>query len=143
MNTPDLTPDHREVLDWALRVLDSGLTDEDRSLLTALRDACPEPRWLPTEDGRAECVDSQGDRTTYYVRDGKVSIRLRSDGTLLNGQDPADFSGTWEPYVHEVTPEQIVAAAQAIDAARSAWAIVLAALPALGCREVGQEGPHN
>lgn len=62
-----------------------------------LRDACPEPPWLPTEDGLAVYVDSGGYRSVYYVRDGKVCAFLRTDGTLPHPDDPDTFAGTWEP----------------------------------------------
>lgn len=131
MTTPDLTPTMRSALD---KVLDdpTHLTVDERTALAALRDACPDPRWLPTEDGIAVCTDRDGDRAIYYVRGGRVGTFLRPDGTLLYPGDPAAYSGTWEPYVHEVTAEQIAAAA-------GRWyhvAVIRAALPALGCREV-------
>lgn len=126
----DLTSDHRAALDRALS--GEGLTDEDRSLLAALRDACPKPRWLPTEDGVA-MLNEDGDQTPYYVRDGKVGRFLRPDGTLRYPVDPADIPSTWEPYVHQVTAAQIRRAA---DDAGLNEAFVRDALPALGCREV-------
>lgn len=143
MTTPDLTPTLRAALDRALASLNSidlfHLSDDerlklaaDRAALRELRDACPE-RWLPTEDGLAVHVDSAGDRTIYYVRDGDVCAYLQGDGTLLRRHDPAGLAGTWEPYVHEVTPEQIARAAEDT-------AVYLTdirdTLPALGCREV-------
>ena len=100
MSTVDLTPTLREALDVVLDDNDDyfywALTTAQRAELTALRDACPEPRWLPTEDGLAVYVDSEGFRSVYYVRDGKVGRFLRPDGTLYSPQDPFE-SGTWEP----------------------------------------------
>ena len=100
MSAPDLTPADREALEAALHHIDSsdrgGIPQGFYDRLIALRDACPEPRWLPTEDGLAVYVDSEGFRSVYYVRDGKVGRFLRPDGTLYSPQDPFE-SGTWEP----------------------------------------------
>ena len=98
MSTPDLTPTLRAALEKALNVHPSHLPldDDECDALIALRDACPEPRWLPTEDGLAVHVDSGGFRSVYYVRAGKVGHYLRPDGTLYSPQDPFE-SGTWEP----------------------------------------------
>ena len=99
MSTPDLTPTLRAALDKALNVHPSHLPldDDECDALIALRDACPEPRWLPTEDGLAVYVDIKGLRSVYYVRDGKVGRILRPDGTLLHPHKPSSWSGTWEP----------------------------------------------
>ena len=103
MSTVDLTPTLRAALEKALNVHPSHLPldDDECDALIALRDACPEPRWLPTEDGLAVYVDSNGLRSVYYVRDGRVARLLRPDGTLALPRDPSG-SGTWEPYT-EVT----------------------------------------
>lgn len=144
----DLTPEHRALLERALSVLDSAeffrLSDDekaqinaDRAALIALRDACPEPRWLPTEDGLAVHVESNGNRTVYYARNGKVSAYLAEDGLLWSPGDPALFDGTWEPYVHEVTEEQIAAALwRAVQPALTMEDVIRNALPHLGCKVV-------
>ena len=95
---PALTPTLRAALEKALNLHPSllPLDDDECDALIALRDACPEPRWLPTEDGLAVYVDRQGLRCAYYVHDGKVSHYLRPDGTLVYPHEPFGF-GTWEP----------------------------------------------
>ena len=95
----DLTPTLRAALDVALEedYIYAALTTAQRAELTALRDACPEPPWLPTEDGLAVYVDSDGFRSVYYVRDGKVARFLRPDGTLLCPHEHSEYDGTWEP----------------------------------------------
>ena len=100
-------------------------------------------------------TDEEGDRSTYYVRDGKVGRDLRPDGALLVPCDPADYVGTWEPYIHEVTEEQIEKLAIQMclasfyltfgdswptgvnDDSKAFWRKrATDVLPALGCREV-------
>ena len=99
MTTPDLTPTLRSALEKALSLPLSllPLDDAEWDALVALRNACPEPRWLPTEDGLAVHVESGGARSVYYVRDGKVSRFLCAGGGLLRPEDPDIFAGTWEP----------------------------------------------
>ena len=97
MSAPDLTPTLRAALAKALTYRTDDLTNAEWDALFALRNACPKPRWLPTEDGLAVYVDSMGFRSVYYVRDGKVSHYLRPDGTLASPRDPSERPGTWEP----------------------------------------------
>ena len=97
MSAPDLTPTLRAALAKALTYRTDDLTNAEWDALFALRNACPKPRWLPTEDGLAVYVDSMGFRSVYYVRDGKVSRFLCAGGGLLRPEDPDIFAGTWEP----------------------------------------------